>query len=92
MQIKTIYFHAQDVPGDHVILRGANLTEEDYKIAGFLARILQLFQNEGYANVDYTEKKHVKKAKSTPLGMVYYDNYKTMFIGKDKLFDDYKIN
>lgn len=88
-----IFFHAQDVPGSHVILRGANLTEEDYKIAGFLAGYYSYFKNEGYANVDYTEKKHVKKAKSTALGMVYYDNYKTMFIDfKDKLFDDYKIN
>lgn len=88
-----IFFHAQDVPGSHVILRGSNLTEDDYKIAGFLAGYYSYFKNEGYANVDYTEKKHVKKAKSTALGMVYYDNYKTMFIDfKDKLFDNYKIN
>ena len=86
-----IFFHAQDVLGSHVILRGANLTEDDYKIAGFLAGYYSYFKNEGYANVDYTEKKHIRKAKGTGLGMVYYDNYKTLFIDfKDKLFDEYK--
>ena len=86
-----IFFHAQDVPGSHVILRGANLTENDYKIAGFLAGYHSYFKNEGYANVDYTEKKHIRKAKGTGLGMVYYDNYKTLFIDfKDKLYDKYK--
>lgn len=86
-----IFFHAQDVPGSHVILRGANLTEDDYKIAGFLAGYYSYFKNEGYANVDYTEKKHIRKAKGTGLGMVYYDNYKTLFIDfKDSLYDKYK--
>ena len=86
-----IFFHAQDVPGSHVILRGTNLTEDDYKIAGFLAGYYSYFKNEGYANVDYTEKKHIRKAKGTGLGMVYYDNYKTLFIDfKDKLYDKYK--
>lgn len=86
-----IFFHAQDVPGSHVILRGANLTENDYKISGFLAGYYSYFKNEGYANVDYTEKKHIRKAKGTGLGMVYYDNYKTLFIDfKDKLYDKYK--
>ena len=86
-----IFFHAQDVPGSHVILRGANLTEDDYKIAGFLAGYYSYFKNEGYANVDYTEKKHIRKAKGTGLGMVYYDNYKTLFIDfKDELYDKYK--
>ena len=86
-----IFFHAQDVPGSHVILRGANLTENDYKIAGFLAGYYSYFKNERYANVDYTEKKHIRKAKGTGLGMVYYDNYKTLFIDfKDKLYDKYK--
>lgn len=86
-----IFFHAQDVPGSHVILRGSNLTEDDYKIAGFLAGYYSYFKNEGYANVDYTEKKHIRKAKGTGLGMVYYDNYKTIFIDfKDSLYDKYK--
>ena len=86
-----IFFHSQDVPGSHVILRGANLTEDDYKIAGFLAGYYSYFKNEGYANVDYTEKKHIRKAKGTGLGMVYYDNYKTLFIDfKDKLYDKYR--
>lgn len=87
-----IFFHAQDVPGSHVILRGTNLTEDDYKIAGFLAGFYSYFKNEGYANVDYTEKKYVRKSKGTGLGMVYYDNYKTMFVDfKNKLFEKYKI-
>lgn len=86
-----IFFHAQDVPGSHVILRGSNLTEDDYKIAGFLAGYYSYFKNEGYANVDYTEKKHIRKAKGTGLGMVYYDNFKTLFIDfKDEFFDKYK--
>ena len=86
-----VFFHAQDVPGSHVILRGSNLTEDDYKIAGFLAGYYSYFKNEGYANVDYTEKKHIRKAKGTGLGMVYYDNYKTLFIDfKDSLYDKYK--
>lgn len=87
-----IFFHAQDVPGSHVILRGTNLTDEDYKIASFLAGFYSAFKEEGYANVDYTEKKHVRKAKNSGLGMVYYDNYKTMFVDfKEDLYSKYKI-
>lgn len=86
-----IFFHAQDVPGSHVILRGSNLTEDDYKIASFLAGYYSSFKEEGYANVDYTEKKHVRKAKNSGLGMVYYDNYKTIFVDfKEELFSKYK--
>lgn len=86
-----IFFHAQDVPGSHVILRGTNITENDLKIASFLAGYYSAFKEEGYANVDYTEKKHVRKAKNSGLGMVYYDNYKTMFVDfKEELFTKYK--
>lgn len=62
-----IFFHAQDVPGSHVILRGANLTEDDYKIAGFLAGYYSYFKNEGYANVDYTEKNISEKQREQGL-------------------------
>ena len=39
-----------------------------------------------------TQKKNIsEKQKGTGLGMVYYDNFKTLFIDfKDELFDKYK--
>ena len=72
------------------------MTQKEYELKCEIEKLRKenkelKIKNEGYANVDYTEKKHIRKAKGTGLGMVYYDNYKTLFIDfKDKLYDKYK--
>ena len=73
-----IFVHVKDMPGSHVIMRNENLTEEDYGIACFLAAYFSSMSKEKYVEVDYTEKKNVKKAKGAKPGMVFYNNFNTV--------------
>jgi len=73
-----IFAHVKDMPGSHVIIRNENLTEEDYGIACFLAAYFSSMSKEKYVEVDYTEKKNVKKAKGAKPGMVFYNNFNTV--------------
>lgn len=73
-----IFVHVKDMPGSHVIMRNENLTEEDYGIACFLAAYFSSMSKEKYVEVDYTEKKNVKKAKGAKPGMVFYNSFNTV--------------
>lgn len=74
------FFHAKDIPGSHVILRNNELTEEDFKEAAFLAAYYSSAGAEKFVEVDYTQKKNVKKSRSAKPGMVYYENFETITV------------
>lgn len=80
------FFHAKDIAGSHVILRNNDLKEDDFKEAAFLAAYYSSAGKEKYIDVDFTQKKNVKKARSAKPGMVYYDNYETVQVDM-KSFD-----
>lgn len=72
------WFHAKQIPGSHVIVRtdGKELPDEHFitcaRIAGYYS---QGRENEKL-EIDYVEKKHVKKpAGAVPGFVVYYTNY-----------------
>lgn len=75
-----IFIHVKDVPGSHVILRNDNITEEDILGGCFLAAKYSSVSNEQNVAVDYTEKKNVRKAKGAKPGMVYYEDFNTVFV------------
>ncbi|MDO5649242.1 MAG: NFACT RNA binding domain-containing protein [Gallicola sp.] len=74
------FFHAKDIPGSHVILRNKELREEDFKEAAFLAAYYSSAGAEKFVEVDYTQKKNVKKSRSAKPGMVYYENFETVTV------------
>ena len=73
-----IFVHVKDMPGSHVIMRNENLIQKDYDVACFLAAYFSSLSKEKYVEVDYTEKKNVKKAKGAKPGMVFYNNFNTV--------------
>lgn len=78
-----IFFHAQAIPGAHVILRlpsGQKAEEEDLEAAAWLAASHSAQSDEGKVSVDYTEKKNVYKAKGAKPGMVYYNDFSTILV------------
>ena len=86
-----LWFHVKDVPGSHVILRSDNINDEDINIASYLAAVNSSISSDNKINIDYTEKKNVKKAKGAKPGMVYYENFSTITIDTNlKVSDKYK--
>lgn len=75
------WFHAKGVPGSHVIVRtnGEELPDRAFEEAGRLAAHYSKNGNAEKVEIDYVEKKHVKKpAGSRPGFVVYYTNYSLM--------------
>ena len=73
-----IFIHVKNMPGSHVIMRNDDLTTKDYEVACFLAAYFSSLSKEKFVDVDYTEKKNVKKAKGAKPGMVFYNNFTTV--------------
>ncbi|MDU5823588.1 NFACT RNA binding domain-containing protein [Anaerococcus vaginalis] len=78
------FFHVRNAPGSHVILKTNLLNENDIKIASYLAASNSSQAKSNKVDVDYTEKKNVNKAKGAKLGMVYYENFKTVTVNMDE--------
>lgn len=74
------FFHVRNAPGSHVILKTNTLTENDLKIASYLAAENSSQAKSNKVDVDYTEKKNVRKEKGAKLGMVYYENFNTITV------------
>jgi predicted ribosome quality control (RQC) complex YloA/Tae2 family protein len=76
-----LWFHAQGVPGAHVILsrddRG-RVPDEDLQAAASLAAFYSKAQAAASAAVDYTLRKHVRKQRAAPPGLVWYTHAKTI--------------
>ncbi len=70
------WFHAKDMPGSHVIVkcRGEEPPDRTFEEAASLAAYHS--RGEGNAEVDYVQRKHVKKPNGAKPGfVVYYTNY-----------------
>ncbi len=75
------WFHAKGVPGSHVIVksRGEELPDRTFEEAARLAAYYSKNRDAKKAEVDYIEKKHVKKPGGGKPGfVVYYTNYSMM--------------
>lgn len=79
------WFHAKGAPGSHVIVkaRGEELPDRTFEEAARLAAHYSKNRESEKVEIDYVEKKHVKKPNGAKPGfVVYYTNY-SMMIGSD---------
>ncbi|MBS6396052.1 MAG: NFACT family protein [Clostridiales bacterium] len=75
------WFHAKGVPGSHVIVQtnGDELPDRTFEEAARLAAYYSSSRNAEKTEIDYVEKKHVKKPGGAKPGfVVYYTNYSMM--------------
>ena len=72
------WFHAKGTAGSHVIVRtnGDELPDSTFEEAGRLAAFYSKSRGADKTEIDYVEKKHVKKPNGAKPGfVVYYTNY-----------------
>lgn len=77
-----IWFHIQDLPGSHVVLKTNNLELTDdiiYKCAS-LAKKYSKGSDSLNVSIDYTPIKNIKKSPSGKPGMVIYNICKTIIV------------
>jgi len=75
------WFHAKGCPGSHVIVKtnGDELPDKTFEEAGKLAAYYSKNRGNEKVEIDYIEKKHVKKPSGGKPGfVVYYTNYSLM--------------
>lgn len=77
-----LWFHAQGIPGAHVILRtqGRNAALPDLLYAAQLAAFHSKAKGERNVAVDYTVRKHVWRPRKAAAGQVLYTQGKTLFV------------
>lgn len=75
-----IWMHVQKMPGSHVIIgnNGEEIPDSTLEDAAILAAYYSKGKNLKHVNIDYTERKNVKKFKGAKAGMVIYNNFKTI--------------
>lgn len=87
------WFHAKGTAGSHVIVKtnGDELPDRTFEEAGRLAAYYSKNRENDKVEIDYIEKKHVKKPNGAKPGfVVYYTNYSLMIdsdISKIQSFD-----
>ena len=75
------WFHAKGAPGSHVIVKshGEALPDRTFEEAARLAAYYSKNRDAEKVEIDYVEKKHVKKPNGAKPGfVVYYTNYSMM--------------
>ena len=75
------WFHAKGCPGSHVIVKtnGEELSDRTFEEAGKLAAYYSKNRGMEKVEIDYIERKHVKKPNGGKPGfVVYYTNYSLM--------------
>ncbi len=75
------WFHAKGLPGSHVIVKtgGDELPDNTFEEAARLAAYYSKGNGQDKVEIDYIEKKHVKKPSGGKPGfVVYYTNYSMM--------------
>lgn len=75
-----LWFHARGIPGSHVVLQpppGAQPDDGDLAAAADLAATHSKARNAPRVEIDYTERKHVRKQRDAAPGLVWYTNART---------------
>jgi predicted ribosome quality control (RQC) complex YloA/Tae2 family protein len=78
-----LWFHAQNIPGAHVILQRDDRSEapvEDVERAASLAAYFSKARTSGKVTIDYTIRKFVRAQRDAPPGLVWYTNPKTIIV------------
>ena len=79
------WFHAKKRPGSHVIVKSENkeLPDSTFEEAARLAAHYSKTDGESQVEIDYIQKKHVKKSPGQPVGFVIYHTNYSMMIDSD---------
>ena len=79
------WFHAKKVPGSHVIVKsgGDELPDRTFEEAGRLAAYYSKSRGNDKVEIDYIEKKHVKKPGGGKPGFVIYHTNYSLVIDSD---------
>ncbi len=75
------WFHTKGIPGSHVVVKadGRRLPDSAFEDAARLAAYYSKARGQDKVEIDYTEKKNVKKPNGSKPGfVVYYTNYSMM--------------
>jgi predicted ribosome quality control (RQC) complex YloA/Tae2 family protein len=82
------WFHAKGVPGSHVIVKGSNMEIPDrtFEEAASLAAYYSKARGSDKAEVDYIQKKQLRKTAGGPPGFViYHTNWSMMAKPADRI-------
>ncbi|HEY5348108.1 MAG TPA: NFACT RNA binding domain-containing protein, partial [Candidatus Lustribacter sp.] len=72
-----LWFHARGIPGSHVVLQpppGGEPDAADLDCAADFAALHSRARNAPRVDIDYTERKYVRKQREAAPGMVWYTN------------------
>ena len=77
-----IWFHANDVPGAHILLKKieGDITKENILTGARLAALNSYAKNSSKVAVDYTDVSNVKRIPNGGLGQVSYTNQHTILV------------
>ena len=79
------WFHAKGTPGSHVIVKANNeeLPDRTFEEAARLAAFYSKAKDQDKVEIDYIQKKHIKKpAGGKPGFVIYHTNYSMMIDAK----------
>ena len=85
------WFHANDVPGSHVILKKleGQITEDDIYRGAVLAAWFSFARDSSKVAVDNTDVAFVKKIPGGGPGRVSYTHQKTMFVNPQEVKESF---
>jgi len=87
-----LWFHAQKIPGSHVILvcesTGREPADKDIEDAAKIAAGYSKGKNMPLVPVDYAYARYVKKPSGAKPGFVTYANFKTATVKPEKIIDN----
>ena len=85
-----IWLHARDAAGAHVILRwphAGNPPRRDLEEAAVLAALGSRARTSGSVPVDWARRKHVRKPRKSPPGLVIPSRVQTLFVHPDRALE-----
>jgi predicted ribosome quality control (RQC) complex YloA/Tae2 family protein len=86
-----LWFHAQDLPGCHLVWKNegrGDVPEEDQLFAASLAAGYSRGKNDGKVAVMVTEGKWVQKPKKARPGLVTVRRFRTLLVAPRRMDDD----
>jgi predicted ribosome quality control (RQC) complex YloA/Tae2 family protein len=78
-----LWFHARQIPGAHVVLQidgTRKATEDELRSAAEAAAYHSKGRERPKVDVDYTERKHVRKQRDAAEGLVWYTDARTLLV------------
>ncbi|SFL29099.1 Rqc2 family fibronectin-binding protein [Halanaerobium salsuginis] len=81
-----LWLHTKTIAGSHVIIKrdtAKDVPEQTINEAAVLAAYYSKARQSKNVPIDYTQVENVNKPKGAKPGLVYYDNYQTIYIDPD---------